>query len=46
MCTLTDSLNSGADVECLGTGHLLEGLGWCKWGGDHTFLCTQKWGAA
>ena len=26
----------------LGTGHLLEegGMGWCKWGGGHTFLCT------
>ena len=38
------SLNSDTDVECLGTGHLLEGVGWCKWGGGHTFLCTQKWG--
>ena len=41
MRKLTGSLNSGADVECLGTGHLLEGVGWCKWGGGHTF-CTPK----
>ena len=44
MRKLTGSLNSDADVECLGTGHLLEGVCWCKWGGGHTFLCTQKWG--
>ena len=44
MRKLTGSLNSGADVECLGTGHLLEGVGWYKWGRGHTFLCTQKWG--
>ena len=44
MRKLTGSLNSDADVECLGTGHLLEGMGWCKWGGGHTSLCTQKWG--
>ena len=36
-------MNSGADVECLGTGHLLEGVGWCKWDEGHTFLFTQKW---
>ena len=22
------------------------GLGWCKWGGGHSFLCTGNWGAA
>ena len=44
MRKLTGSLNSDTDVECLGTGYLLEGVGWCKWGGGHTFLCTQKWG--
>ena len=33
MRKLTGSLNSGTDVECLGTSHLLEGVGWCKWGG-------------
>ena len=27
MWKLTGSLNSGADVECLGTGYLLEGVG-------------------
>ena len=44
MRKLTGRLDSGADLECLGTGHLLKGVGWCKWGGGHTFLCTQKWG--
>ena len=33
MRKLTCSLNSGADVECLGTSDLLEVVGWCKWGG-------------
>ena len=42
MRKLTGSLNSDADMECLGTDHLLEGVGWCKWGGGHTVLCTQK----
>ena len=41
MRKLTGSLNSGADVECLGTGHLLEGVGGCKSGGGHTF-CAPK----
>ena len=44
MRKLTGSLNSGADVECLGTSQLLEGLGWCKWAGGHTFFCTQNGG--
>ena len=43
---LTGSLKSGADVECLGTGHVLEGLGWSKWAGAHTFLCTRNFNTA
>ena len=36
MRKLTGSLNSGADVECLGTGYLLEGADWCKWRGKES----------
>ena len=38
-------MNSGADVECLGTGHLLEGLGWCKWDGVGVipFCAPKNW---
>ena len=45
MRKLGGSLNSGADVECLGTGHLLEGLGWCKWDGVGVIpFCAPKYG--
>ena len=44
MRKLTVSLNSGAHVECLGTGYLLEGVGWCKWWWGSYLFCTQKWG--
>ena len=43
MQKLGGSLNSGADVECLGTGHLLEGLSWCKWDGVGVIpFCAPK----
>ena len=44
MRKLTGSLNSDVDVECLGTGHLLEGVGWCNWGGVIPFCAPKNGG--
>ena len=44
MRKLTGSLNSGADVHCLGNGPLLEGVGWFKWGGVIPFCAPRNGG--